>query len=89
MNKSSEYYNILAKRSDRNEIERYKCACDCKCRDVAIKKAVEEMESEQSKDMAAKVILGIVGISVLAFVIVLCIIIRSEAPYYGWRRYYW
>ena len=87
MNKSSDYYNILAKK--RNEIERYKCACDCKCREVAIQAAVEQIQDGQTKDAVAKVILGVIGISVLAFVIILCILIRSETPYYGWRRYYW
>ena len=89
MAKSNEYYNLIERSSSRQEIAQYKCPCDCKCREAAIKSAVEKIEDGETKDMVAKIVLGVIGISVLAFVIVLCVIIRSEAPFYGWRRYYW
>ena len=58
--------------------------CECKC----VVKA-DKVSNKESDEMVGKVILGIVGICVLAFVIIACVIIRSEAPFYGWRRYYW
>jgi hypothetical protein len=80
MKKNGDYYNILAKK---NEVV---CECRCKCEREADKEDV--INETNNAEILSKFILGLVGIVVLGFVIILCVIIRSETPFYGWRRYY-
>lgn len=76
--KTSDYYNILSKKND--VLFQGKTAQEV---------AIDLEKDKNTKEAIAVATVGLVAIVALVGVILLCIVMRDNSPYYGWRRYYW